>query len=103
MPELPEVETVCRGIAPHLAHGAVFSPLEGHLDTGRLVARFRSLLHTAGIPLLHGLSASSIRAHHDRPTLTLTPNANSNSNANPNTNIYPCTYVFCSTKFSQRM
>jgi glycine/D-amino acid oxidase-like deaminating enzyme len=74
------------GIAPHLAHGAVFSPLEGHLDTGRLVARFRSLLHTAGIPLLHGLSASSIRAHHDRPTLTLTPNSNSNSNSNPNSN-----------------
>jgi glycine/D-amino acid oxidase-like deaminating enzyme len=49
-----------RGIAPELAHHATFSPLEGLIDTGRMVARFRSLLAAADIPVLHGLSASDL-------------------------------------------
>jgi glycine/D-amino acid oxidase-like deaminating enzyme len=49
-----------RGIAPELAAHATFSPLEGLIDTGRMVARFRSLLAAADIPVLHGLSASDL-------------------------------------------
>ena len=49
-----------RGIAPELTAHATFSPLEGLIDTGRMVARFRSLLAAADIPVLHGLSATDL-------------------------------------------
>jgi len=49
-----------RGIAPDLLAHATFSPLEGVLDTGRMVARFRALLAAADIPVLHGLAASDL-------------------------------------------
>ena len=49
-----------RGIAPELTAHATFSPLEGLIDTGRMVARFRSLLAAADIPVLHGLAATDL-------------------------------------------